>query len=100
MTTKYSLNSNYSSTPLNKKYLGMYNPTLTRDSLSDEVRTVTIENKYNRRPDLMAQDFLGSSRLWWVLVHYNREIIKDPIFDFKAGTQIVIPKKFRSAGGN
>jgi hypothetical protein len=98
MAAKYSLNSNYSNTTLNRKYLGIYNPTLTRDNLSDEVRTVYIENKYDRRPDLMAQDFLGSSRLWWVLVHYNREKIKDPIFDFVAGTEIVIPKKFRASG--
>lgn len=100
MAAKYSLNSNYTNTPLNKKYLGIYQPSLTRDNLSDEVRTVTIENKYNRRPDLMAYDYLGSSRLWWVLVHYNREKIKDPVFDFVAGTEIVIPKKFRPSGSN
>lgn len=95
---KYTNKSNYASTSLNKKYLELYQPLITADKLSDETRTVNIDNKYDRRPDLMAHDYLGSSKLWWVLVHYNREVIKDPIFDFRSGTQIVIPTRYKVSG--
>jgi hypothetical protein len=98
MAARYTLNSNYTRTPLNRKYLETYNPILTRETLSEETRTVFIDNKYDRRPDLMANDYLGSSALWWVLIHYNMDKFKDPIFDFVAGTEIVIPKKFRASG--
>jgi hypothetical protein len=100
MSAKYSLNSNYTNTQLNKKYLDVYQPVLTRDNLSDETRTIKIQNKYHRRPDLMAYDMLGSDALWWVLVHYNREKIKDPINDFVSGLEIVVPKRYRSPGSN
>lgn len=53
----------------------------------------TIENRYNHRPDLLAYDLYGTPRLWWVFVQRNMSIIKDPIYDFAAGTQIQLPKK-------
>jgi hypothetical protein len=52
----------------------------------------TIENQYRHRPDLLAHDLYGDSKLWWVFVQRNMEILKDPIFDFVPGTQIYIPK--------
>jgi hypothetical protein len=97
---RYGLNSNYVSTKTNRKYLENYSPVLTSENLSDETRLVAISNKYNRRPDLMANDLLGSSKLWWVLVHYNRDKLKDPINDFVAGLDIVVPKRYRSPGNN
>lgn len=99
MPAKYNSNSNYSKTVLNKKYLETYNPLLTRNSLSPETILVKVEGKYNRRPDLMAYDYFGSSDLWWVIVHYNREVLKDPINDFTSGLELVIPKSFRNPGG-
>ena len=53
----------------------------------------TIENQYNRRPDLLAYDLYGDSKLWWVFVQRNMETIKDPIYDFVVGTKIYIPKE-------
>jgi hypothetical protein len=53
----------------------------------------TIEPQYNYRPDLLAYDLYGTSKLWWVFVQRNMDIISDPIFDFKTGTSIYIPKK-------
>lgn len=52
----------------------------------------TIENHYHNRPDLLAYDLYGTPKLWWVFVQRNMSIIKDPIYDFTAGTQIRIPK--------
>ncbi len=52
-----------------------------------------IESQYMYRPDLLAFDLYGSSKLWWVFAVRNIEVIKDPIFDFVAGNQIYLPKK-------
>lgn len=52
----------------------------------------TIEAQYTYRPDLLAYDLYGSHRLWWVFAQRNMNIIKDPVFDFVAGTEIYLPK--------
>jgi alpha-L-fucosidase len=60
-----------------------------------------IESQYTHRPDLLAFDLYGTSRLWWVFAQRNMDIIKDPIYDFVPGTRIYIPKKtklFESLG--
>jgi|TARA_B110000503_G_scaffold104241_1_gene155522 hypothetical protein len=95
---KYSNTSNYSSTGQNLKYLELYSPKLTINNLAKDVKNITIGNKYNRRPDLLAYDLYGNSRYWWVFVHYNRDILKDPINDFVAGTVISIPPKSSAFG--
>lgn len=53
----------------------------------------TIEPQYSNRPDLLAYDLYDTSKLWWVFAQRNMDIIKDPVFDFKAGTKIFLPKK-------
>ena len=53
----------------------------------------TIENQYEHRPDLLAYDLYGTPALWWVFAQRNMEIIKDPIYDFRPGNQIYLPKK-------
>jgi len=53
----------------------------------------TIEGHYKHRPDLLAYDLYGESKLWWVFVQRNMEKIKDPIFDFVPGTKIYLPKR-------
>lgn len=90
--------SNYSATKINRKYLDVYSPKLTIDTLSQETKKITIGNRYNRRPDLLAYDLYGNSRYWWIFVHYNREVLEDPINDFVAGKVIVIPSKQAATG--
>ena len=89
--TTYSGNSNYSNTKLNSKYLELYSPSISINNLSARTKEVEIDKKYDRRPDLMAYDLYGSPEKWWVLVHYNRDLLKDPINDFIAGMTIVVP---------
>lgn len=98
MVVKYKTNSNYSQTPSTTRYLSLYNPRITQENLSQETKKVFIENKYNRRPDLLAFDLFGDSRLWWVIVHYNRDKLKDPINDLVPGLEIVVPKKYSTTG--
>lgn len=51
-----------------------------------------IPQIYEYRPDLLAYDLYGDSRLWWVFAQRNPNRLKDPYFDFKAGVGIYIPK--------
>ena len=51
-----------------------------------------IQVQYTQRPDLLAFDMYGDKDLWWVYAQRNLEILKDPIFDFEAGTEIFVPK--------
>jgi hypothetical protein len=90
--------SNYSVTKLNRKYLDVYSPKLTLETLSQETKKIRIGNRYNRRPDLLAHDLYGNSRYWWIFVHYNREDLVDPINDFVAGKVIVVPSKQAATG--
>lgn len=52
-----------------------------------------IDLTYSNRPDLLAYDLYGNTELWWVFAMRNPNTIKDPVFDFKAGTIIYVPKK-------
>ena len=52
-----------------------------------------IENQYRHRPDLLAYDLYGNTKLWWVFIQRNMNVIKDPIYDFEPGTVIYLPKR-------
>jgi hypothetical protein len=52
-----------------------------------------INTTYSLRPDLLANDLYGDSRLWWVFAQRNPNILKDPLFDFTDGTYIYLPPK-------
>jgi hypothetical protein len=51
-----------------------------------------IDAKFEHRPDLLAYALYGDPGLWWVFAQRNLDVIQDPIFDFKAGTKIYLPK--------
>jgi hypothetical protein len=87
----YSKSSPWHRTPANDLYLEplVYRP-IIKNSLD---RAYIIENQYKHRPDLLAHDLYGDTRLWWVFVHRNRDILKDPIFDFRPGVEIILPNK-------
>jgi hypothetical protein len=42
---------------------------------------------------MLAYDLYGESSLWWVFAQRNPNVLKDPVFDFRSGVQIYIPKK-------
>ena len=50
-----------------------------------------ITKTYEYRPDLLAYDVYSDVNLWWVFAVRNSAAIKDPIFDFIAGSRIYIP---------
>ena len=89
--TNYKATSPYFATPVNNGYLGpMVNRPIPK-YVDDQQFTLT--GTYNLRPDLLAYDLYGTSKLWWVFVVRNRNILKDPIYDFLPGVTIYCPGK-------
>lgn len=65
-----------------------------RDIPKDSTDVVyDISPVYTFRPDLLSFDLYGTSKLWWVFSVRNPDTLKDPVFDFVAGTRIYLPKK-------
>ena len=87
----YSNTSPYYNTKQNNISLDLYNPRPITVELDDQ--TYTIERTYAYRPDLLAYDLYGTPRLWWVFAQRNPDEIEDPIYDFKPGVTIQLPKK-------
>lgn len=86
----YKKNSPYFKTSIVNGYLDVMSfrdLPYERDDILFEV-TATYEN----RPDLLAYDIYNDPGLWWVFAIRNKRIIKDPIYDLKAGVKIYLPK--------
>jgi len=87
----YSRSSPYSSTQVFGKFLDV----LTNRPVTKKVDDVLyeIDKVYQYRPDILAFDLYGDSKLWWVFAQRNPNVLKDPLRDFRAGVRIYIPKK-------
>jgi hypothetical protein len=81
----------FNTTVVNGQFLDVMNPRKITPSIKDTFWTITPV--YNMRPDLLAHDLYGDSKLWWVFSERNPNTLKDPLFDFTTGTKIYIPKK-------
>lgn len=80
----------YASSVFNNEFLDiMVNRPITATS-SDTLWEIT--QTYNNRPDMLAYDLYGDARLWWVFAQRNPNKLKDPLFDFVAGTSIYLPQ--------
>lgn len=92
MVVQYKKTSPYSATPIfDTKYLDiMVARTIPR--MADDI-LFTITPTYQYRPDNLAFDLYGDATLWWVFAMRNKNAIIDPIWDFKAGASIYLPKK-------
>lgn len=53
----------------------------------------TVEPQFNYRPDLLSTYLYDTPKLWWVFAQRNLDVIRDPVFDFRSGTEIFIPKQ-------
>ena len=87
----YSNTSPYSTTQEMSDHVGILIPRTITAEQDDQ--SYTIERTYAYRPDLLAYDLYGSPRLWWVFVQRNPDQLEDPIYDFKPGVTIQLPKK-------
>lgn len=87
----YSKNSFLANAPTMSFYTGLNFKNLPAIGPSIADTTVTLTEKYNMRPDLLANDLYNNVEFWWVFTLRNLEILKDPINDFKAGLVIKAP---------
>ena len=52
-----------------------------------------VPKVYENRPDLLAYDMYGDSRLWWVIAARNpNRLGPDPYFNLISGMTIYLPK--------
>ena len=80
----------YNTTTFNNQFLDiMVDRPIPKDP-SDTYWVIT--QTYHLRPDLLAYDLYEDSRLWWVFAQRNSNRLKDPLFDFTAGTGIYLPQ--------
>lgn len=91
MTAQYSNKSPWYRTPFTDDHLGILN--IRAVSAEKDDYLYEIEPQYHLRPDLLAYDLYGSSKLWWVFIQRNMDVLQDPVFDFVAGTRIYIPNR-------
>lgn len=83
--------SPYAKTPITDTgYLDILVPQPIPRANDDVVYQVTPA--YTYRPDLLAHDLYGDRRLWWIFAQRNPDVIKDPVYDFVAGTEIYLPQ--------
>ena len=80
----------YNTQSVSDEYIDiMVNRNLSSD-ISDQYWEITAT--YHQRPDMLAYDLYNDSKLWWVFAQRNPNTLKDPMFDFTAGTKIFIPQ--------
>lgn len=58
---------------------------------SNEDTTLTLETKYQYRPDTLSYDLYGTPAYWWVFAVRNRNLLHDPVWDMVAGMTLTIP---------
>lgn len=86
----YRPSSPWKDTPIENNYLTVLRIRPVSAEADDFL--YTIEPQYTHRPDLLAYDLYKDSKLWWVFIQRNLDILQDPIYDFIPGTKIYIPK--------
>jgi len=90
----YRTDSLYRNTKIiNRQYLDVLNID-NIDINSTTTETITLEAKYEEKPDLLAYDLYGNAKLWWVFALFNQDELVDPIVDFKTGLKISVPIRF------
>ena len=80
----YLYNANY-----NKFYLDVAKLPSMKNVKGDYA---VVPPECENRIDLFSYQQYGSSRLWWVIALANADLIKDPLWDFKAGVTLLIPR--------
>jgi hypothetical protein len=85
----YDQRSFLRNTGLRNNYLGSSRlPSL--DTSKGQYIQVPVE--CDNRMDLFSYQQYGSSRLWWLIAIANADVIKDPIWDFRAGLYVFVPE--------
>jgi hypothetical protein len=92
--TEYRPDSNYRTTNIiDNKYLDIYQDVISNKS-EVVTKTITVDPKYDLRPDVLANDLYSNPKLWWVFAEFNPDTLVDPILDLKSGMSLIVPEKF------
>lgn len=76
----------YSTVPMVDFYLGHAEFPTAQELLQNKTAEfITVEPKFQHRPDLLSYDLYQNSNYWWIIVLLNRDTLKDPIRDLKSG---------------
>jgi hypothetical protein len=86
----YNKVSPYVNTSMNRGYLDIIN-FIDIPAEVDDIE-FSITSLYMHRPDLLAYDIYGDSQLWWVFTVRNKDVLRDPVYDFVPGQIIFLPK--------
>ncbi len=87
----YSRTSPYYGTQPWGKFLDVWPGKTITANITDAV--YQIDQIYNLRPDLLANDMYQDSTLWWVFAVRNPDVLKDPLLSFTTGVIIYVPTK-------
>lgn len=77
---------------IENRFLGFNQLPRIKKTADDEI--YEIGTGYDERPDLLAHQIYGDSKLWWVFALRNPDILQDPIRDFKSGVSIILPSEY------
>lgn len=91
MTVEYNQDSPYAITEMHGNVLDVYTHRSIPYDADDVLFTITLT--YHHRPDLLAYDLYNNSNLWWVFAVRNPNAMQDPIWDFRTGIKIYLPKQ-------
>ncbi len=87
---EYDSTSPYYNTGFTEFYLDvMANRPVPKE---DDDQSFEINLTYQYRPDLLAYDLYGTSKLWWVFYQRNPNTLQAPPLDFAVGKIIYLPK--------
>lgn len=85
----YSSSSAYATTQQSSNFIGLYKHRNIPEHSDD--RPYVIPAEFHNRPDLAAYRLYQDPSYWWVFLSRNINEIRDPIWDFTAGKEIIIP---------
>jgi len=84
---RYTPDSPYGFTPIIGRFMVYYVHRAVPVHQLDQ--TITLDHRYENRPDLLANDLYGDPDMFWIIAVRNG--LQDPVFDFKAGERYTIP---------
>lgn len=89
----YKADSPYYGTPQTQWYLL---PRVHREIAPHGTdQRIIISAKDHLKPYMLSYDLYGTPAYWWVFSSRNIDLIRDPIYDFTSGLEILVPTRDR-----
>jgi len=85
----YASNSPYAATPQLSWRIDRFVYRPIPEDGDDQIYTLLARHQY--RPDRLAYELYRSPAYWWVFCGRNPFLRSDPVWDFVAGLQIMVP---------